>query len=47
MTGNRLFCKLYSIPTTITTAARITSTTTTTTYYGALPVVKIKQDNEF
>jgi len=39
---------LYSIPTAVTTAAAtITSTTTTTTYYGALPVVKIKQDNEF
>jgi hypothetical protein len=39
---------LYSIPTTIATAATITtSTTTTTTLYGALLVVKIKQDNEF
>ena len=38
---------MYSIPTTIATAATITtSTTTTTTLYGALLVVKIKQDNE-
>jgi hypothetical protein len=39
---------LYYIRITITAAATITtSTTTTNTYYGALLVVKIKQDNEF